>query len=121
MITNLKTISELAKAATPAPWQERFWHGPIDGELCIFAHGPIYTKTVSNLAKVGKDMELIAAARNAIDDLIADHRAMREALNRINKPDYGGVDGMIIGDMGLKHFTEHLADKTLAALRCKDE
>lgn len=39
---------------------------------------------------------------------------LRCALKRISSPDYAGMDGMIIADMGLKHFTEHFSKSCLA-------
>ncbi len=47
---------------------------------------------------------------STVTALIEALQRARETLTRINKPDYGSVDGMIIGDMGLKHFTEYSAE-----------
>lgn len=43
------------------------------------------------------------------------------ALKRIEKPDFSGVDGMIIVDMGHQHFVEHTAATAIKAYESSSE
>ncbi len=45
--------------------------------------------------------------------LISRVKCLTEALEKISNPDMSSIEGMIIVDMGLKHFVEHTARKAL--------
>lgn len=61
MTLPLDSLEAVARAASPGKWMERMWHGPLDGERHITAHGPLYLFTDENISKVARDMEFIAA------------------------------------------------------------
>jgi hypothetical protein len=81
--TYLEELERLEKEATPAPWREHLWIGPIehpDGvKASIFGHGPIHIYKAENLQAI-IDSELISKSRNAIPKLLA---VIRELLGTI--------------------------------------
>ena len=76
-------VLKAAKKATKRPWQERFWTGPIDGELVVCSQGPIYPRTDENLSKVGKDMHFMVTAANSAEKLARAVKVLSEGLEAI--------------------------------------
>lgn len=58
-------------------------------------------------------MHEIDRLENLVKSLCSEKQKMIEALNKIKSPDFGGVHGMIISDMGFQHFAQHTADSIL--------
>lgn len=89
--TELKELMEKAKAATPGPWQERIWHGPLECDsglinICFMSHGPIHERQKIEqheecLSSAVKDSEFISAANpKVVLDLCERVIGLSEAL-----------------------------------------
>jgi hypothetical protein len=71
-MTTLDELEKLEKAATPGPWKWSLRHESHDREA--FAKGPSHLGD-HNYQKARADAELVAAARNALPDLLKIARA----------------------------------------------
>lgn len=114
----LETWKAVDEAATKGPWVERFFHGPIDGEIVMFSHGPVHTRTNNNIVKVGHDMELISFTRNASPI----HRAVIEKcvealayITSANVPIGNDENGILMG-LPDKVMCRNKANKALAEI-----
>lgn len=84
--TLLRELREKSGAATPGPWQERFWRSAIewhDGKIhmSIAAHGPLHKADDAGVTATGKDMAHIASCDpTTVLTLLDALDAAREAL-----------------------------------------
>lgn len=83
----LAEIEKREKAATPGPWQERFWVGPIEGpdgkKAYITGHGPLHEYREAGNLEAIHDSEFIAHARTDVPWLIAQVREANERADRM--------------------------------------
>lgn len=113
----LSELERVEKAATPGPWYKDRDFPEIKKShtqfvaICDPKHDYSHGMT-----KCHDDANFIAQSRNALQKLLAIIRVQQEALEKIKSPDMAGLHGMIIADMGLKHFTECTATMALAAV-----
>lgn len=68
---------------------------------------------IAKLEEIENDMKTGQWTTGNLPWLIARVKRLTAALEKIKNPDMDSIDGMIITDMGLKHFVSHTARKAL--------